>query len=158
MHWQSIWYKCTIESLVVDCYNLWKAAQMGVAIGRSISKDGLEIQNYNNIAAHLKHPDVISEFYAKKSTTINMQCTWCDVKIQTGQNIPGNIGVHAFQFRAPGNVPNLHGPPNEELDITSDVTLEETFPYDIAVFIKENEVPEVTPVQCDWNKILKAAA
>ena len=33
----------TVESLVVDCYNLWKAAQMGVAIWWSISKDGLEI-------------------------------------------------------------------------------------------------------------------
>ena len=62
-----------IESLVVDCYTLWKAAQMGVAIGRSVCKEGLEIQNYNDIAAHLKHPSVIFEFYSKKSTTISMQ-------------------------------------------------------------------------------------
>ena len=31
----------TIASLVVDCYSLWKAAHIGVAIGRAISTDGL---------------------------------------------------------------------------------------------------------------------
>ena len=72
--------------------------------------------------------------------------TCCSVKIQDVQNIPGNIAVHVFQFRAPGTVPSLEGPLNEESHITSEVNLEEASPYELPAFIKENEVPEVTPV------------
>ena len=40
----------TISSLIVDCYNFWKPAQMGVAVRRSTCKDGLQIQNYNSVS------------------------------------------------------------------------------------------------------------
>ena len=63
----------TIASLVVDCYNLWKFAQMGVAIGRVISSDGLEIQNFNLIATTFKHPAIVTEFDAKPG--IGVQAT-----------------------------------------------------------------------------------
>ena len=61
----------TIEELVVDYYNFWKAAQMAVAIGRAKCTAGLEIQNYNDIAARLKHPQTVHDYYKTKSMAIS---------------------------------------------------------------------------------------
>ena len=54
-----------ISSLVVDAYNFWKPAQLGVAVGRATTKDGLQVQNFNMMSSELKHPTVVSEFNQK---------------------------------------------------------------------------------------------
>ena len=49
---------------------------MGVAVGRSTCKDGLQIQNYNSMAAKLQHPYIVSDFYEKggKAMIENNSC------------------------------------------------------------------------------------
>ena len=80
-----------------------------------------------------------------------MTLTCCEAKV--ANNIPGNIGVHAFQFQVQGNAANLQEDEELQLDLPSS----QLFPCDVNAFIKENAVPEITPVQCQRNQILKNA-
>ena len=73
----------TIASLVVDCYNLWKFAQMGVAIGRAICNKGLEIQNFNLVTATLKHPGIVTDFNAKPGIGVQGSKLCCNIRVLT---------------------------------------------------------------------------
>ena len=90
---------CTIASLVVDCYNLWKFAQMSVGIGRAVCIDGLEIQNFNLNAATLKHPDIVMQYDSTPSIGVQGTKLFCTTCIERVNANPGPIGVHAFISR-----------------------------------------------------------
>ena len=49
----------TIPNLVIDSYNFWKPTQFGVDVGCCTCADGLQIQNFNMMAATLKHLDIV---------------------------------------------------------------------------------------------------
>lgn len=57
----------TLECVEVDCFSFFAPGQMGVAVDRSVTTDGLRIVNLNLQAAPLKHPDEVYAFYAKDS-------------------------------------------------------------------------------------------
>jgi ATP-dependent exoDNAse (exonuclease V) alpha subunit len=54
----------TLDCVEVDCYSFFAPGQMGVAVGRSVTKDGLRVVNFNLQDAKLKHPEEIYAFYA----------------------------------------------------------------------------------------------
>lgn len=55
----------TLEFVDVDCASFFAAGQLGVAIGRVKSKNGLRVRNLNRTAAVLKHAACVYEFYDK---------------------------------------------------------------------------------------------
>ena len=57
----------TVDKLEIDCYSFFAPGQMGVAVGRAVRISGLRIINYNSAAAHLKHPQVVYDFYQSPS-------------------------------------------------------------------------------------------
>ncbi|KAJ8321535.1 hypothetical protein KUTeg_000911 [Tegillarca granosa] len=52
----------TIENLVVHCQHINQPGQLGVAVGRAVSTDGLKIVNFNKNYCKM-HPNYVSEFY-----------------------------------------------------------------------------------------------
>jgi hypothetical protein len=56
----------TLPFVEVDCFSFFAPGQMGVAIGRATSTDGLCVRNFNLKAAHLKHPQCVYDFYEKE--------------------------------------------------------------------------------------------
>ena len=133
----------TIASLVVDCYNLWKSAQMGVAIGRAICSKGLEIQNFNLVAATLKHPAIVTDFDAKPGIGVQGSKLCCNTRVQCIVNNPA-VGAHAFNFQVGLNpAPNMANPIVEIND--TDLTMQIEFLYDMNTFISSQLLPNITP-------------
>lgn len=58
----------SIDFLEVDCFSFFAPGQMGVALGRAGTTDGLPVVNYNPTAARLKHPQEVYNFYGEEST------------------------------------------------------------------------------------------
>ncbi|VDI51194.1 Hypothetical predicted protein [Mytilus galloprovincialis] len=51
----------------VDCYSFFSPGQMGVAIGRAMTIQGLRVVNYNSKAAKLKHNEDVYNLYDQES-------------------------------------------------------------------------------------------
>ena len=66
----------TLDCVEVDCYSFFAPGQMGVAVGRSVTKDGLRVVNFNLQAAKLKHPEEVYAFYAEdfNEPLENLEC------------------------------------------------------------------------------------
>lgn len=78
----------TIDHLSVDCYNFWKPGQLGVAVGRAVSMEGLQVQNYNIQSASIQHPQIVYEFYKKWSFIMRENRACCKVQVATMQINP----------------------------------------------------------------------
>ena len=57
----------TLENVEVDCFSFFAPGQMGVAVGRCVSKAGLKIVHFNRQAAEMKHPKEVYSFYEAES-------------------------------------------------------------------------------------------
>lgn len=65
----------TLRFVEIDSYSLFTPGQMGVAVGRATSTDGLRIVNLNIKPAYTKNPDVVYEFYDRHfSDFLDMLC------------------------------------------------------------------------------------
>ncbi|XP_048258237.1 uncharacterized protein LOC125383642 [Haliotis rufescens] len=53
----------TIDPLIVDCESYFLPGQLGVAVGRCISKEGLQVKNYREDVASKQHTDEVYHFY-----------------------------------------------------------------------------------------------
>ena len=140
----------TISSLVVDAYNFWKPAQLGVAVGRATTKDSLQVQNFNMMSAELKHPTVVSEFNQKHGKTILGDRSCCTTKF----TVP-NVGVQQFNFAVFTQPNNNLTAQNEGIDLDcEDATSTNACPFDIDAFVQEQLFPECTQIQKDRNAML----
>ena len=135
----------TIVCLVVDCYNLWKFAQMGAAIGSVISSDRLGIQNFILIAATIEHPAIETEFDAKPGIGVQATKLCCNSRTQRIVNNPA-VGIHAFNFQvAPNPAPNMANAMDDMGDIDFNTEIE--FPYIMNAFFSSQLMPNITPRQ-----------
>ena len=75
---------------------------MGVAVGKSVSKSGLQVVKCNSYAAHLPHPQIVEDFYRSPGTQINYDNHRCCHKNEI-QDV-GNVCTHAFQLQGPPSV------------------------------------------------------
>ena len=83
---------------------------MGVVIGRTTYSKGLEIQNFNLVAATLKHPAIVTDFDAKPGIGVQGFKLCCNTRVQHIVNNPG-VGVHVFNFQVgPNPAPNMANP------------------------------------------------
>ena len=71
----------TLDKVVVDGSNIWKAGQLGVAVGRAVSTDGLQIINFDKSSAYIKHPDVVYEAYNRRMETVKQSRLCCKKNI-----------------------------------------------------------------------------
>lgn len=67
----------TIPALIVDCEGFFKAGQLGVALGRAVCKQGLQVLNYKSEIGHLKHPPEVYDFYERESQPPNPNLLCC---------------------------------------------------------------------------------
>ena len=125
---------CTIIKLIVNTFNFWRAAQIAVAIGRAISKLGLQVLNYNKFAAHLKHPAIVHNFYESPSIGMSAKMTCC--KFRAHQIPAHDVRAFALQIAAPGNVNLMQGTHNNviqsDMNERSIDDLEIDFPYNVS--------------------------
>ena len=81
----------TLSKVEVDCYLFFAPGQLGVAVGRSVSNDGLRIVNYNSTAANLRHPDHVYDFYFHESTEPKEDLTCCKIRYESDQEEEENF-------------------------------------------------------------------
>lgn len=67
----------TLPKVEVDSYSFFAPGQLGVAVGRCVSTDGLRIINYNSNAAKLLHPEYVYDFYFHESTRPDAELVCC---------------------------------------------------------------------------------
>ena len=140
----------TIPELIIDCETFWKPGQMGIAVGRSVSKDGLQVLNYNSYAAQLPHLQIVDDFYRSPGIQVNYDNQRCyhQNEIQSS----GTVRNHAFQFQVPPLVPLQKLHINDE----NCKNLEpRNFPYDMEHFIDEQMFKGITPMQQECNELIK---
>lgn len=81
----------SLQFLEVDCYSFFSPGQMGVAVGRVMTIDGLRIINYNSIAkaAKLKHRSEVYDFYYHESLRPmqNLECCKSLYEIGINENV-----------------------------------------------------------------------
>lgn len=105
---------------------------MGVAVGRSVSTDGLIIVNYNSTAANLCHPDHVYDFYFQESIEPKADLTCCKIRYESDQEEKENferIDVVCVNNR---NMPSSC-PKSSETPILLDVSMD-NFPWSLQEF------------------------
>ena len=141
----------TIPELIIDCKTFWKPGQMSLAIGKSVSKTGLQVLNYNTYRAHLPHLQLVYDFYKSAGMQINYENHRCchQNEIQSA----GTVCTHAFQFKGPPSVPmqNLHI--NEE---SCQYLEPRRFPYDMGKIIYNQMFKGITQIQRDHNDLINS--
>ena len=139
----------TLDAVVVDCYNFWRCGQLGVVVGRSQNKASLQIQNFNNFASTLQHPQVVKNFYQKPGKPLKTCKLCCKNKV----NIPA---VHVLPtLFAPPQIQNMDTNMHNEND---DTEIELSFPYNIEEFITGELFEPGTPIQEQRNQLLISAS
>lgn len=134
----------SIPQLVVDCYNFWKPAQMGVAIGRATSKEGLQVQNYNSYAANLKHPQCVSDFYECRGEAFKGSLECCKSTISDAKLL---YTEQSLRYTTAAD---------EDLtDMDFRNRNSRKFPYNLDTFLEENKVPEYSDQQKARNALLE---
>ena len=67
----------TIKNLVVDCSNFFAAGHVGVAVGRAVDKQGLQVLNYSQALGAIRHSVDVYNFYESSYNVpamANMEC------------------------------------------------------------------------------------
>ena len=135
-------------------------AQIAVAIGRAISKAGLQILNYNKFAAHLQHPVIVQEFYDTPSIPMTAKMTCCQIRIK--QIAADDVHTYALQVAGPANVNLLqlhrHNNTASEFNNINVEELQVNFPYDVNKFLESLMYDGITEIQCRCNRIIKELA
>ena len=136
----------SLKKLVVDCHNFWRPGQLGVAIGRAISKEGLQRLNYNPITASLSHGDRVNKFCHQRGIPIRKDTSCCKVTMhETTPHIqypiPQIEDDRNYEF---GDLPNTR----------SNVEVRKKFPWDVRDFIPDLCRHKSTPNQVRKNQML----
>ena len=141
----------TLDSVVVDSTNFWCPGQLGVAIGRTPSKEAVHLLAYNQNAAGIRHPQSVLKFYEERSLLMRQDLSCCAM---------GNIDASNFlikHYAEPAQLPNF------SIEETSSEYLEQLelkeFPFEVEEYINKltKELPKVTHIQMEQIQILQDA-
>ena len=140
-----------------------------MTIGQGTHTAGLQLQNFNMIAATLKHPSIVYDYDKSLGKLIKEDRSCCDMKIfQVQSNIDAQ---HQLNVHGLPNAPQLHGGVREHVaeaqahsscdGLTSKsrncvFQTEVNFPYDIGKLIEALLLPNVTSIQRLHNSMLLA--
>ncbi|KAK3102031.1 hypothetical protein FSP39_008246 [Pinctada imbricata] len=111
----------TLEYLQIDCKSFFAAGQMGIAVGRATKKAEVQILNFNEEAAFLKHKDCVYEFYERVSLPALDNKTCC--KNEHDQSIEISKETNPVDDEIIEVLDNLKQVENEpDLDLTTEYT------------------------------------
>lgn len=135
----------SIPELVVDAYNFWHPGQLGVAIGRATTKEGLQVQNYNTFAATMKHPQSVLDFYASRGLPIagNKTCCQSTITDEKLRHVEQNLTLNT----------NMD---SELTDHQFSNRNTKKFPYNLQQFLDDNQLPEFSDHQKERNAMLQS--
>ena len=139
----------TIDKLVVDCFNFWKPGQMGVAVGRAVSKNNLQVVNFDTYTANLKHPSSVHDIYDRRMDPIKATMTCC-----TQEALTVNVNQFAIFHYQQQQLNLQSGPDSEHIHDGEEEEVEITFPWCINDFIDENATLGYTESQRNRNDVL----
>lgn len=77
-----------LPNLIIDCAGFFAAGQLGVTLGRAVSKDGLQVRNYQSECAKKKHPPKVYQFYEKLSVPVSNDLSCCRTVIESPARVP----------------------------------------------------------------------
>ena len=140
----------SLDEVIIDSSSFWRPGQLGVAVGRATTKEGLQLSPYNKYAATLRHPQVVVDFYQERSLLMKQDLTCCKkCTLREPTTFERNY-VH-------------YGPENaqavgNDCDYMNRVTLK-SFPFDVEQYLDGviQEMPKVTHIQKDQIQILTEA-
>ena len=143
----------TLPQVVIDSSNFWRPGQLGVAVGRAITKDGLQLITYNQNAAELKHLKCVQDFYLLPSYLMRQDLSCCQNK-----NIDdGNVRQHVAQIvgLALPTIPNY----SENFNYMENVTVVD-FPFDLTQYVSDfiKKQPQFTVMQKEQINLIKEFA
>ncbi|XP_053402931.1 ATP-dependent DNA helicase PIF1-like [Mercenaria mercenaria] len=75
----------TIDCLEVDCRNIFKPGQLGVALGRARSSKGLRVINFKPQLCVIQQPEVVRNFLSRDSTELLEDKTCCSQKLESSE-------------------------------------------------------------------------
>ncbi len=67
----------TIKNLVVSCSGIFRPGQLGVAIGRAVSKHGLQVLNYSEELGKISPSPEVYDYYTTESTFPERDLSCC---------------------------------------------------------------------------------
>ena len=139
----------TLNSVIVDTSNFWRAGQAGVAVGRATSKEAIQITAYRKSVCHLRHPEVVRNFYSQRSLIMNQMLTCCNRSDAKSHNFlyPCNTDIRLIvNTDIEGNI----------CEYLRNITLEK-FPFDVKNYVSEliEKLPKCTQIQIDQVQLLK---
>ena len=139
----------SLQNVIVDSLQFWKPGQLGVAIGRAVSTEGLQVLNYNSHAAGLKHPEVVKDFYMERSKVMKESLSCCTNQEYKGTVDPMEENVRQYHL-PPINVPQDHSQYLRDLPKC-------LFPFEPSDFIQEiiQSIGDFTEEQQDEVQLLK---
>ena len=153
----------TLDAVVVDCYNFWRCSQLGVAIGRAIEKETLQVQNFNSYVATLQHPKCVKEFYMEKGQPMKMDLSCCKQEIDAVPELSSSSVTYTLSYsECASNYPSCST--NDDHTIHHDTShlagngSEINLPINYEDFISGELFDPVTPIQENRNRILLTAS
>lgn len=123
----------SIEELVIDAY--WRPGQFGVAMGRAMRTQGLQVQNFNSAACALKHPQIVYDYYAEKSKTLKGDLTCCKIRIC---DLQLQKMVHVDELMMEDHMDNAEG----QSDACGPplCSHKKQYPYDVSVLLEKVKI------------------
>ena len=117
----------TLNKVIVDCADFWRAGQLGVAVGRARSKAGLQVLNYNTIAANLRHGEHVNKFCMQRGIKMRNDDSCCKTELVEPIEEPLFPLIH---------VPDENWHDAEHLMQTrSNVAVKRNFPWKVTDFL-----------------------
>ena len=133
----------------MDTSNFWRAGQAGVAVGRATSKEAIQITAYRKSVCHLRHPEVVRNFYSQRSLIMNQMLTCCNKSDAKSHNFlyPCNTDIGLIvNTDIEGNI----------CEYLRNITLQK-FPFDVKNYVSKliEKLPKCTQIQIDQVQLLK---
>ena len=129
----------TIPYLVVDSRSFFKPGQFGVAVGRAMTKDRLQVLNYNAEAASMKHPQSVYDFYSKESKDPKENADDC-CQVEIDQTEITKLLPQDTEASTENNKQGIIADPEESDTSVAESTQNneiEKFPWNLPVFLSE---------------------
>ena len=70
----------TLQRVIVNCSGVTNAGQIGVAVGRAVCTEGLQVINYKRVSASKKHPEEVYRYYDIHSKDFAEDLTCCRIR------------------------------------------------------------------------------
>ena len=140
----------TLDAVIIDSGNFWRPGQIGVAVGRASSKDGLEFITYNSKCGELKHPQLVRQFYSERSLLMTQNLKCCRNHVLAGNN------PNTYQLQVAGAADiQLQPLGQSQMDYMRNVPITQ-FPYDIGNYMSEfiDKMPKITGIHMEQRSLL----